>query len=120
MRFAPHFRRLRRPLRMSRCVVLWSAVTATVVLVAVSSTPAQPAPSVSGGAVSIQRGQTLDRFVSGSSLGGVSSVGLAEPQGLDVSLATPEKDAKPNDAQARLKVVAAPDAAPGEREVRLI
>ena len=81
---------------------------------------AQPVPSVTSGTVSVQRGQTLDLAVSGSSLGTVSSVGLREPQGLDVSLARPEKDAKPGDGQARVKVVAAPDAAPGEREVRLI
>src|SRR2546421_4899028 len=101
-------------------VCRWLVVTAVTVLATGRRASAQPVPSVTGGAVSIQRGQTLDLAVAGSSLGAVSSVGLREPLGLDVSLARPEKDAKPNDGQARLKVVAAPDATPGERQVRLI
>ena len=105
---------------MSRRAVAWYAVAACWAAIVSRPAPAQPVPAVTGGAVSIQRGQTLDLAVNGSSLSAVSSVGLREPQGLDVSLAKPDKDAKPTDNQARLKVIAAPDAVPGEREVRLI
>ena len=93
---------------------------ATLTTLAAGPVAAQPVPSVNSPAISVQRGQTLDLAVGGANLGAVSSVGMRDPQGLDVSLAKPEKDAKPNDGQARLKVVAAPDAAPGEREMRLI
>lgn len=104
---------------MFRPAVVWCIIAALVALVA-SPVRAQPAPSVNSPAVSVQRGQTLDLAVGGANLATVTSIGMRDPSGLDVSLAKPEKDAKPNDGQARLKVVAAPDAAPGEREVRLI
>src|SRR5215208_2454320 len=102
------------------CRATHALLAAIVALAAALQAAAQPVPSVNSPAISVQRGQTLDLAVGGANLGAVSSVGMRDPQGLEVSLAKPEKDAKPNDAQARLKVVAAPDAAPGEREVRLI
>src|SRR2546428_10214898 len=102
---------------MSRTVFVALVLTTVGALLATSPAPAQPVPSVNNPAVSVQRGQTLDLTVGGANLAAVSSVGMGDGQGLEVSLAKPEKDAKPNDAQARLKVVAAPDAAPGEREV---
>src|SRR6186997_2442300 len=91
-----------------------------VVTALVEAVHAQPIPSITSPAISVQRGQTLDLVVGGANLGAVSSVGMRDSQGVEVALAKPDKDAKPNDGQARLKVVAAPDAAPGEREIRLI
>ena len=77
----------------------------------------QPAPSVNNTLVSVQRGQTLEVTVSGANLTAVASTGMPDPQGLEATLVKPEKPA--NDS-AKLKLVAAPDAAPGEREIRLI
>ena len=105
---------------MYRSVAAWPALTTLLALALACPADAQPVPSVNSPAISVQRGQTLDLAVNGANLAAVSSVGMGDGQGLEVSLAKPEKDAKPNEAQARLKVVAGPDAAPGEREVRLI
>src|SRR5688572_23430842 len=102
-----------------RSVLRAATIIVALLLIAVPA-PGQTAPTVTSPIVSVQRGQTLDLAVNGANLATVSSVGMRDPQGLDVSIAKPEKDAKPNPNQARLKVVAAPDAAPGEREVRLI
>src|SRR2546422_6690377 len=101
---------------MSFRAVASVAIATFVVIAGAGSAKGQPVPSVNNPAVSVQRGQTLDLTVGGANLAAVSSVGMGDGQGLEVSLAKPEKDAKPNEARARLKVVAAPDAAPGERE----
>ena len=82
-----------------------------------STTSAQPVPSVNSSILAVQRGQTLEVAITGSNLGMVGSTGVRDPQGLDASLV---KADKPQDGQTKLKLVAAPDAAPGEREVRLI
>ena len=104
-------RPLRRPtLTWSICVLLWS-------LASVHHAAGQPVPSINNPIVSVQRGQTLEVAVGGANLADVSSAGLAEAQGLDVSLV--KSDRPPGD-RAKLKLVAAPDAAPGEREIRLI
>jgi hypothetical protein len=78
---------------------------------------AQPVPTVSNPLLSIQRGQTLEIAVTGSNLAAVASTGMREPQGLDATLVKAEK---PEDGRAKLRLVAAPDAMPGEREIRLI
>ena len=105
---------------MARRALVWTALVVSLALIIARPVAAQPAPSVTSPAISVQRGQTLDLTVNGANLASLSSVGMRDAQGLEVSLARPDKDAKPNPNQARLKVVAAPDAAPGEREVRLI
>jgi hypothetical protein len=86
-------------------------------LASVHHAAGQPVPTVNNPVVSVQRGQTLEVAVGGANLADVSSAGLAEAQGLDVSLV---KSEKPAGDRARLKLVAAADAAPGEREIRLI
>lgn len=78
---------------------------------------AQPVPSVGNSLVSVQRGQTLEIAVTGANLAGVTTIGIAEPLGLEATLVKPDK---PEDGRAKLRLVAAPDAAPGEREIRLI
>ena len=103
----------RTPLRAAA----WSLLLALVPLAAVYPAAAQPVPAVNNPLVSVQRGQTLEVAVGGVNLGDVTSAGLAEAQGLDVSLV---KSDKPAGDRARLKLVAAADAAPGEREIRLI
>ena len=90
------------------------------VLTAAAAPPtilARPAPSVSHSLVSVQRGQTLEVSVDGSNLADVATTGMNEPQGLEATLVKSEQAA---DDRATLKLVAAPDATPGEREVRLI
>ena len=94
----------------------WSLITSAVAVIALPSA-AQPVPSVNGRLVSVQRGQTLEVQVDGANLAAVASTGMREPQGLEVSLVKPDK---PEDNRARLRLVAAPDAVPGEREIRLI
>ncbi|HZN64591.1 MAG TPA: PPC domain-containing protein, partial [Tepidisphaeraceae bacterium] len=82
-----------------------------------SAAVAQPVPTASSSLISIQRGQTLEVTVNGSNLSTVASVGIEDPQGLDVALVNPEK---PDNAKATLRIVAAPDATPGNREFRLV
>lgn len=88
-----------------------------VVAAAGFSVRAQPAPAVSNALLSVQRGQTLEVAVTGSNLAGVTSAGMRESQGLEATLIRPEK---PDNSRATLKLVAATDATPGEREIRLI
>lgn len=99
--------------RSDRVVIPLVVLAATLCV----SASAQPVPSATSAIVSVQRGQTLDLAVPGSNLGAVASAVIAEPEGLDVSILKPDK---PDENQSRLRFVAAADAPPGEREVRLV
>ena len=91
--------------------------TAAVLASVAAGSLAQPIPSINNPLVSVQRGQTLEIAIIGSNLAAVSSAGMRDPQGLEATLL---KADKPEDGRTRLKLAAAADAAPGEREIRLI
>jgi hypothetical protein len=67
----------------------------------------------------VSRGQSVEVTVSGKSLAKVESIGLAEgsARGLDVSIVP---QTPPKDDQLKLRLTAAADAPPGERELRLV
>lgn len=95
----------------------WSTIALLAALGVVQTAVAQPVPSVTSPLVSVQRGQTLEVTVTGVNLACVSSTGMREPLGLDAALV---KSDKAEDGSAKVRLVAAPDATPGEREIRLI
>src|SRR5436190_18607447 len=94
------------------------AFVAAVFVVGISSIlRAQPVPSLSSPApVSILRGQTVEIPLKGASLQTAGAVLLPEDSGLTARLA---KSEKPDGSEARLTVIAAADAPPGMRELRL-
>jgi hypothetical protein len=102
---------------MTRSAIVFFATVNLIAGASAVPVRAQPVPAVSNPLVSVQRGQTLEVTVTGSNLVSVASTGMREPQGLEATLVKAEK---PEDGKARLKLVAAPDAVPGEREVRLV
>jgi hypothetical protein len=102
---------------MTRSAIVFFAAVALIAGASAVPARAQPVPSVANSLVSVQRGQTLELIVTGSNLASVASTGMREPQGLEATLVKAEK---PEDGKVRLKLVAAPDAVPGEREVRLV
>jgi hypothetical protein len=101
-------------LRLTRLIVLASIP----LLFAAPVTRAEPAPRIGNRApVSLQQGQSLEITLGGKYLAKVDSIGLPDARGLDAALVKPEK---PNDGEVRVKLTAAGDAAPGDRELRLI
>lgn len=79
---------------------------------------AQPVPQIKAAApVSLQRGKSLEVTLAGGALAQVDAVALPDARGLEAVLVKPEK---PENDKIRLKLTAAPDAAPGARELRLI
>ncbi len=91
---------------------------ALLLLIATVSAAAQPAPVVSGvSPVAMSRGQTLEVTVSGANLSTIDTVDLPDGRGVEVELAGPP--AAKGDS-LRLRVTAAADAVPGEREFRLV
>jgi len=92
------------------------AFVLTLLLPVIATAQAPTAASLSQTAVS--RGQTVEVTVTGKSLAAVDNVGLADPRGLDVSIVAPTPPAK--DDQLKLRLTAAADATPGERELRLV
>ena len=91
-------------------------------LLATSSVLAQAAPVLNEGAQPfVQRGNSVDVTLEGQHLGSVTSMDIAQPRGLHVTLARDDKDgSKAPDNQIHLRVAADEDAALGDREVRLI
>lgn len=78
---------------------------------------AQPVPTLSAPApVSLQRGQSTDITLAGSSLAGVSSVAITNESGLTATLTKSDKP----DAETKLTIAADADARPGVREIRLV
>src|SRR5687768_17619567 len=101
--------------RLERFLV--GAFALTVLGTVSAPVSAQPVPTVNSPLVSVQRGQTLEVVVNGSNLAAVASTGMREPQGLEALLV---KADKPDNARATVKLIAAPDATPSEREIRLV
>ncbi|MDB5299378.1 MAG: peptidase domain protein, partial [Phycisphaerales bacterium] len=85
-------------------------------LAAAQSVPTFSSPT----SLSIQRGQSSELTLSGQHLAAVASVTIRHARGLEVAILPPAQGAQPNDGQLRVKLSAAPDAALGEREVRLM
>ncbi|MDB5293048.1 MAG: hypothetical protein JWL69_4289, partial [Phycisphaerales bacterium] len=86
-----------------------------------NSAAAQSVPTLSTPtSLSIQRGQSSEITLSGQHLAAVASVTIHHARGLEVAILPPAQGAQPNDGQLHVKLSAAPDAALGEREVRLM
>jgi len=79
---------------------------------------AQPAPTFSGvPPIALKQGQSIELTLNGKDLDSLASAAVADPRGLTITLDKPQK---PNAGEVRLKIAAAPDAALGDREMRLI
>lgn len=77
-------------------------------------------PAVNSATLFLQRGQSMEAPLTGQHLANVTSIALPHARGLQVSIVRPPKTAKPSDGQLRLKLWTDPDAALGEREMRLV
>lgn len=79
---------------------------------------AEPAPALAPSApIALKRGQTIEIALNGQHLSRLDSTSVADPQGLAVTLLKPEK---PEADHVRIRLAAATDAVPGDRELRLI
>src|SRR5688500_11758802 len=108
-----------RPTRTPFTFWLVASVAACVTIGVPRPAAAQPVPVVNAPTppLAVLRGQSAEVTLGGQGLAGVNAVGLADPRGLEVVLIKAEPA---NDGQVKLKLTAAADAEPGEREVRLI
>lgn len=78
----------------------------------------QPAPTLnSAPPIAIKQGQSIELTLNGSHLDSLASAAVADPRGVTVSLAKPEK---PKADEIKVNIAAAADATLGEREMRLI
>src|SRR5882724_936621 len=78
---------------------------------------AQPLPSLSNTTpIYLRQGESREVPLEGQNLAGAQSVSLAAARGITAVLVAPEK---PGAMPLRLKLVATPDAAIGDRELRL-
>ena len=87
-------------------------------LIATHPARAQPAPNLTNvPPIALKRGASIDVTLNGRSLASLASASIAEPHGLTVTLVKPET---PTENEIHLKLAAAPDAALGDRELRLL
>ena len=91
-----------------------------VVLCAAGGACAQPAPVLGPlpAALAVERGRSAELVLTGNHLSAINSIALYDARGLQVELAKPA--GKQDGKQIHLKISAAGDAVPGEREMRLI
>lgn len=79
---------------------------------------AQPAPILNPASpIALKQGQSIDLSLAGQNLARITSTAVADARGLTVDLIKPEK---PGETEIKLKLSATADAAPGDRELRLV
>lgn len=101
---------------MSRCR---SAVVLTLFLgLCIARAAGQPAPALNPPPpIALKQGQSIEITLAGQNLGPLASAVVADARGLSAQLL---KSDKPGETEIKLKLSAAPDAALGDRELRLI
>ena len=98
--------------RLQLIVLAWAATVAIA-----SAAFGQAAPNATGLSPDfVRRGESVEVTVNGGGFAGVNAVEVTGARGVAIEIAPPP----PDDLRMKLKVTAAADAPPGERELRLI